>query len=107
MVRRWPARGLVVTCFNGNHDDLFALLSAGSGLCRAVSAHLAKVGVAGSNPVVRSRETAGQGRCEPALLHVRAVQAVRVPSESRLVHDFVTERALDGPLRRPGRHRSK
>ena len=30
--------------------------------------HLAKVGVAGSNPVVRSREFAGQGRCEPALL---------------------------------------
>jgi hypothetical protein len=35
-----------------------------------VEHHLAKVGVAGSNPVVRSRETAGQGRCEPALPHV-------------------------------------
>ena len=30
--------------------------------------NLAKVGVAGSNPVVRSREVPGQGRCEPALL---------------------------------------
>ena len=36
--------------------------------------HLAKVGVAGSNPVVRSRETPGQGRCEPALWYAQCVQ---------------------------------
>jgi hypothetical protein len=29
------------------------------------------VGVAGSSPVVRSRETAGQDRCEPVFLLVR------------------------------------
>jgi hypothetical protein len=33
--------------------------------------NLAKVGVAGSSPVVRSRETAGQDRCELVFLLVR------------------------------------
>jgi hypothetical protein len=48
--------------------------SSSSGICAGHSGglqHVAKVGVAGSNPVVRSRETPGQGRWEPALLHVR------------------------------------
>jgi hypothetical protein len=38
---------------------------------RACLSHLAKVGVAGSNPVVRSRRTAGQGRWKPAFLLAR------------------------------------
>jgi hypothetical protein len=51
------------------------------------------VGVAGSNPVVRSRESAGQGRCQPALLHVRSRPNCQ---GSRLVHDFVADGSVHG-----------
>jgi hypothetical protein len=47
---------------------------------RTDPSNLAKVGVAGSSPVVRSRETS-----------CGAVQTARGPSGSRLVHDFVIE----------------
>jgi hypothetical protein len=55
-------------------------IAAGHGMCPR---NLAKVGVAGSNPVVRSREAAGQGRCEPALSCYSGRQKVPgVPSRS-------------------------
>ena len=58
---------------------------------RSESSYLAKVGVAGSNPVVRSRETADQGRCEPALsLDGWRLRALGVTIGSRSVRDFVT-----------------
>src|SRR4030095_3295035 len=56
-----------------------ASLVAHADVAQLVEHHLAKVGVAGSNPVVRSRETPGQGRSEPTLLHVPAVQTASVP----------------------------
>jgi hypothetical protein len=48
----------------------FSVIAArhGPGPC-----HLVKVGVAGSNSVVRSREPSGQGWCEPALRHPRVI----------------------------------
>ena len=65
---------------------------------RACRSHLAKVGVAGSNPVVRSRETAGQGRCKPALFHFQGRPncqgPVGVPSRTRLPSRGESSRAL-------------
>ena len=51
-------------------------------VAQLVEHHLAKVGVAGSNPVVRSRESAGQDRCKPALRHVRDRPEGKGPSGS-------------------------
>jgi hypothetical protein len=55
--------------------------------------NLAKVGVAGSNPVVRSREIAGHGRCEPPSCLLGAAEMARGPVGVRRVHDFVTDSA--------------
>jgi hypothetical protein len=60
---------------------------------------LAKVGVAGSNPVVRSRETAGQAGASRPFLTSGIVRKARGPVGSRLVHDLVTGRMKPRGLR--------
>jgi hypothetical protein len=52
-------------------------------------------GGAGSNPVVRSRETAGQGRCDPVFLLLRTAESAKGPVGSRLVRDFGLPAAPD------------
>jgi hypothetical protein len=70
--------------------------------------NLAKVGVADSRSLVRSREDAGQGQCEPALFCARSRPECQGPvGVPNLGHDFVTRMdaqsgpTLNGALARP------
>ena len=54
----WPCGAVLVECYRYERDCYSAATSAD--VAQLVEHHLAKVRVAGSNPVVRSKETPGQ-----------------------------------------------